>query len=413
MLGTHLIARILAVTLITLSSASQLAFAQATSAAEYLARGVTLVEAGDFLVGLMTLNEAVAPSSNADSATLARAHVYRAQAYLGLNQPERARAAALLALEANPSIAVSAPEFSPSVVKLFDDLRLPAAVDAETAGLAAEKSGRHQDAFLAYLTAFQAMPDPAPAADERRLRQRIVEVVARLETKPVIPQEASAHYAKATQLLEAEALLGASGTASSEAAAAELQRAIRLAPWWPEATFKLAGVQQKLQRVDEAVANLNLYRLADPAGYAAAIAAKTSVPAERTPVRREPVVVARPMATIYVYWPPQARGAGGNVRCNGALVAELKERRFVAIEAPPGVHRVAINSATVSVSAEGGRAYYLRGSTEGFPAMRRIREVAADEATAEIRDKQVTANDSERTFRTDCGPLPPAGRQRR
>lgn len=413
MVSTRPIARILAVTFITLSFSSQPALAQATSASEYLARGVTLVEAGDFLMGLMTLNEAVAGSSSADSATLARAHGFRAQAYLGLNQPERARAAALLALEANPSLTVSAPEFSLPVVKLFEGLRLLAAVDPETAGLAAEKSGRHQDAFLAYLSAFEALPDSAPAADERRLRQRIIEVVARLETKPLIPQEASAHFDKATQLLEAEELLGASGTASSEAAAAELQRAIRLAPWWPEATFKLAGVQQKLQRVDDAVANLNLYRLADPAGYAAAIAAKTRAPAERTPVRREPAVIARPMATIYVYWPPQARGAGGRVRCNGALVAELKERRFVSIEVPPGVHRVAINSASVSVSAEGGRAYYLRGSTEGFPAMRRIREVGADEATVEIRDKNVTANDSERTFRTDCGPLPPAAKQRR
>lgn len=55
----------------------------------------------------MTLNEVVSPTANADAAMVARAHAYRAQANLGLDQPERARAAALLALQADPSLIVS------------------------------------------------------------------------------------------------------------------------------------------------------------------------------------------------------------------------------------------------------------------------------------------------------------------
>ncbi len=230
--------------------------AQAGPTEEHFKTGVAQIEAGDFLIGLMTLNEVVAPASNADLRTVARAHVYRAQANLGLRQPLRARTAALLALKADASVIVTAPQFSAAVVTLFDELRRPGGVDWEATGLAAEKSGRYYEAFTAYLNAFQALPDPAPAGDDHRLRERIIEVVARLETRPAIPQEASDHLAKATQLLEAEALFGGAGTASSAAAAAELRQAIRFAPWWPDATFKLAGLLQKLQRLDEA---LSLY----------------------------------------------------------------------------------------------------------------------------------------------------------
>lgn len=211
-------------------------------APDYLASGIARVEAGDFQMGIMTLNEVVAPTSKASAATIARAHAYRAQAYLGLDQPERAQAAALLALKADPAIAISAPPFLPGLVKLFADVRAPAPADPEAAAAGAAKSGNYQEAFLDYLSAYQALPNPAPAADDRRLRERIITVVGRLQTKPAIPEEASAHFDKATQLLEAEAVLGAGGTATTEAAAAELQQAVRLAPWWPEATFKLAGV---------------------------------------------------------------------------------------------------------------------------------------------------------------------------
>ena len=263
---------------------------------------------------------------------------------------------------------------------------------AEANGEAAERSGQYYDAFYAYVTAFRNLPQPVSASDEQRLRRRIIEVVNHLGARPPIPPEALAHFDRASALLEAEVLLGNSGTGSAEAVAAELKSAIALAPWWPEATLKLATILQKLQRFDEALANLTLYRLADPDGYAAAIAAKGRV--------TQPV--AKPRATIYVYWPRQARDGGGTVRCNESKVAELKEGRFVIFSAAPGTHRIGLDSARVSISAEGSRTYYFRGSTEGFPAGTRMRAVEPAEAVVEMLKTGMSANDADRTFRDEC-----------
>ena len=386
---------------------SPLLGAQARTPADHLKAGIAHIEAGDFLVGLMTLNEVVSPGSSAGVELVAAAHVYRAQANLSLNQPERARAAALLAMKMDSAIVVNAPLFPAGVVALFDDLRRASTVNPEEAGQAAEKAGRYEDAFLAYLRAFQSLSDPAPAADDRRLRERIIEVARVLKAEPVIPSEAQAHFAKAEELLAAEALLGGLGTASSDAAATELRRAIRIAPWWPEATFKLAGVLQKLQRVDEALTNLALYRLADPDGYAAAMSAKSGPPAERAPARiapappRAPVAPAR--ASIYIYWPRQVRGAvAPKVSCDGFHVADLRNRHFVLLQVTPGMHNIQIDTRTLAISFQAGQTYYVRVNVGGFGARREARQVMAEEATPELNDKDMSANEQQRTYSNEC-----------
>ena len=45
-----------------------------------------------------------------------------------------------------------------------------ASADFEKTGQAAQQEGRFQDAFIAYLSAYQALPDPPSAEDDRRLR---------------------------------------------------------------------------------------------------------------------------------------------------------------------------------------------------------------------------------------------------
>jgi tetratricopeptide (TPR) repeat protein len=364
----------------------------------------------------MTLNEVVAPAAKADAAMVARAHAYRAQANLGLEEPERARAAARLALEVDPSIVVAAPPFSPAVVALFEGLRGPSTADPETAGLLAEKSGRYQDAFLAYLSAFQRLPEPVPADDDRRLRERIIEVVRRLTATPTIPQEARARFTKAEELLAAEALLGGAGTAASTAAAAELRAAIRVAPWWPEATFKLAGVLQKLQRVDDALINLNLYRLAAPEAYAAAMnpngsAAAAMTPARVAPPAVEPAVPKR--ASIYVYWPRGLRGNGERkVLCDGFHVADLENRRYILLDVMPGSHTIKLNDKTLAVSVEAGREYYLRTYVGGYPARLMFKEAPADQGLTDLNDKTMSANVPRLTYSGECDAGRDAGRRR-
>lgn len=281
-----------------------------------------------------------------------------------------------------------------------------AASDPEAAGQAAQQAGRFQDAFLAYLSAYQALPDPAPAAEDRRLRERIIRIVQRLGTLPAIPSDAREHARKADELLAAEAMLGNTADASSQAAAIELSRAVRSAPWWPEATFKLATVLQRLQRLDEALMNLNLYKLADPVGYLENLDRTAPRIAAAPPVA--PVVVRRPVgpAIVYIYWPEQARGgARQKVMCNEQKVADLQNNRFVMLKVAAGTHTFTFRDRHITAVVEGDREYHYRTSIEGntrFSLGPEIRLMNADAAKAEMRKQGMTPNDARRTFSSDC-----------
>lgn len=377
-----------------------------TPATDYLATGVARVQAGDFQLGIMMLNEVVAPGSKADAATVARAHAYRAQGFLGLNRPDDARAAALLSLKADTDIAVTAPAYSTAVVELFADLRRPsAAVSPEIVGRAAEQEGRYDEAFAAYVTAYQELPTPAPPEDDARLREKIILLARRLNTPPVVSPQARAHFRKAQELIEAQAVLGSAGTASLSAAASELYSAIRVAPWWAEATLQLATVLQQLQRVEAALANLNLYRLADPEGYAKASGAKAKV---ETPAAR--AAAAAEVASVYVYWPPQVRSRGTpKIYCDGFLVAELQKGRFIEIGVAAGAHELKLGSKAEKFSFEPGNSYYVRASQEGFTRWSpfTLQLVDPGEALAELRDKSIGSNDPRRTFTNQCAAAPP------
>ena len=282
-----------------------------------------------------------------------------------------------------------------------------AEAEPEAAGQAAEEAGRFQQAFVSYLSAYQSLPDPPPAADDRRLREKIIRIVARLSAPPAISPTARAHVAKADELLAGEALLGSSSGTSSLAALAELRQAVRSTPWWAEATLKLATVLQRLQRVDEALLNLNLYQLADPVGYLDMrdrAAAKT--PSAAAP--SAPPAAARSMApaTFYVYWPKQQRGGGTKkVRCDAQNVAELRKNRYVALKAAPGTHAVTFDGKDVIVAAEPGAEYYFRASLEGHTQFSQgpvLRQVTAAVGKAEIKEQKTTINDAKKTFSTQC-----------
>lgn len=367
-----------------------------------LAEAVRLLRSGDALTGLMSLNDVVNQPGN-DAATMARIHAFRAQAYLMLDQPERAKAAMALSLKADPNVTLAAGEFTPAVIALFDDARKPPSTDPEAAGQTAELERRFQQAFLSYLTAYQALPNPAPDADDRRLRERIIRVVQRLDTAPAIPAEAREHVRKADALLEAEAILGGAA-GSSQTAATELRMAVRSAPWWPDAAFKLAQISQKLQRVDEALLNLAMYRLADPAGYAAS-AEKANPRAPAAPVA--PAAPAAPAAvgTVVVYRPSMFIGsaARAKVECNGVRMADLQNGRVVRFTAPVGDQALNFAGKKLTVKVEGGQTYYYRIA----PAMMgmSLKTPTAAEAAAEFKEENVKDNDAKRTMSSECKPV--------
>jgi hypothetical protein len=400
-------------TLCALSMSGAIAVASLVSAqqrgadADDLEAGIGQVRSGDFFGAALTLNDVVKQLSARaeDKQRLARAYAYLAAAYVGIGQPERAQAAARQALEADPQLEPGGDEFPQEALELFDRARLPASRDPEGTGRAAEAAGRFQEAFLEYVSAFRALPDPAPEGADRRLRESILRLAQELDAKPMVPSEARQHVDRAQQLLEAHAVLGSPDDPRGlTAAAAELEAAVRAAPWWGDPLFKLAAVQQKLGQVDDALVNLSLYRVADPHGYDVAVAQATrkqEPPPGPTAQRREEPPVP---AVVYVYWPPQTKAGlrGPDVECDGQRMAALKKSHFVALKVVPGDHSISIGGGAVTGTFEPGGEYYVRGSIGGFPAHFNTRFVSKAEAEQEMRGR-VTINDPRHTFATECG----------
>jgi len=197
----------------------------------------------------------------------------------------------------------------------------------------------------------------------------------------------------------------------------ELRSALRAAPWWAPPTLKLATVLQKLQRVDEALLNLNLYKLADPVGYLETLE-RAAPKAATAPAPSAPPAAARSVAPamLYVYWPQQQRGSGRKkVRCDAQNVAELRKNRYVALKAAPGSHAVTFDGQDVIVAAEPGAEYFFRASLEGHTAFTQgatLRQVTADIGKAEIKEQNTSINDAKKTFSTECLAAPAAPKPR-
>lgn len=366
--------------------------------------GIAQIRTGDPLRGLATLNELLKHDPNTPQ--LALIHAYRALAYLRMDQPERARTAAVLALRADPNLVVGLPDFAADAVALFDRAREPAPDHPEDAAAAAEAAGRYQEAFVGLVTAYRALPQPIPLNDDRRLRERIIALSQKLSTAPVIPSEARQHLTKAQSLLEADAALGASASrAAAQAAVNELRQAVRSAPWWGEAAFQLATQLQKLQLVDEAFVNLSMFKLANPKEYVAFIEAAKPTPA--------PAAVAgatAAMADVYVYWPPQFRGGGRpKLYCDSLRVADLNSKHYITLKVPAGAHELKFANATLPLMFEGGATYYVRASVEGYLARAVLRVASPEEATDELTQEKLQLNDKKKTYFTECvAPRAPA-----
>lgn len=370
--------------------------AQTRSAQANLAAGISQTRSGDFVNALVTLNEVVSQlAGRADeSTTLARAHAFRAVAFIGLEQPEWARAAALQALGADPRIVVGPDEFGANVAALFEHARR-AARDPEAVAEAAEAAGRFQDAFLAYLSAIRSLPETAAPAADQRLREKIIRVVKNLEPKPTVPEEARTLLAKADALLAANVVAGALSDEAAAQAAVELRRVLRIAPWWPDAMVKLAIALQRSDRSDEALLYLNLYESTGPGGVGMA---------ERTTPAEPPAAAIAP-AVIYVYFPKAARAFGvrSKVLCDGHPVADLAPGRFVTLTAAPGFHHFEFKGRHASSTFQTATDHYIRIGIEGYPAHFALRITEPGKAMNEMREKQLVANEQDKTFSAACG----------
>lgn len=124
----------------------------------------------------------------------------------------------------------------------------------EDQGQAAEEKGQLREALKHYISALQL-----GHGEERRLREKIIKLVQRLDPPPAVPGEAEKCMAYGKV-----AVRRAQSQADYERAAQEFQKAVNIAPWLAEAYFNLAIVQEKAYQYDAAIRNLNFYLLAKP-----------------------------------------------------------------------------------------------------------------------------------------------------
>jgi ankyrin repeat protein len=97
-----------------------------------LAKGVRLVDEGDFESAIASLNAAVSrlQARGGAPAELSRAYLYLAIAHLGLSQEQAARAKFLDAIQTDRSLKLSPHEFPPKVIQAFEQARKDAGVQA-------------------------------------------------------------------------------------------------------------------------------------------------------------------------------------------------------------------------------------------------------------------------------------------
>lgn len=124
-------------------------------------------------------------------------------------------------------------------------------------GEAAENAGRRRQAFAFYTQALQnAVPNTHLAS---RVREKYLPIVASKKRLPKVPDKAKRHMTRGQTILKN--LKKKEGYA---AVVAEFEQAVRAAPWWPEAYFNLALMQEKAGDPTSAMRNLKFYLTAKP-----------------------------------------------------------------------------------------------------------------------------------------------------
>ncbi len=128
-------------------------------------------------------------------------------------------------------------------------------VDEETLGQAAEIVGKSYEAMSHYVAALQN----ASQEDDKRLREKIINLVRKMKRPPEIPNSALQHAKKGEVAVKL-----ASTKADFDDVVSEFEKALQLAPWWAEMYFNLGEAQERAGKYDDAINSFKWYLLATP-----------------------------------------------------------------------------------------------------------------------------------------------------
>lgn len=126
---------------LTIASASPSRAEAQVSVDSEVARGIALVESGEFDDAILLLEPAAKrlAAERTRQKDLARAYAYLAIAYLGLNHEQTAKAKFLEAINADKDLQLGADQFSPRIIELFEQARREALQQTGTGASAAQE----------------------------------------------------------------------------------------------------------------------------------------------------------------------------------------------------------------------------------------------------------------------------------
>lgn len=140
---------------------------------------------------------------------------------------------------------------------------------ADEAGLGrqAEEAGKLREALTHYVAALQSTPQGSDA--DRQLREKIINLVQKIQPPPAIPEEARRHMAEGIAAMKI-----ARDVSGYKEAEKQFEKARTAAPWWADPYFNIGVIKEKTWKLHygfdaergykAAVENLNLYLLAAP-----------------------------------------------------------------------------------------------------------------------------------------------------
>ncbi|TBR24686.1 hypothetical protein EPO15_03590 [bacterium] len=126
----------------------------------------------------------------------------------------------------------------------------------EAEGDEAAKAGRLNKALSAYLELLPAVSGDAAA--DHRVRLKVIAVAVAMTPPPAVPEEARRYAVRAAALVKAQQAAG------YVPAAAELRKAVDVAPWWADGYYNLGLMQEGAEEYGAAARSLGLCLKADP-----------------------------------------------------------------------------------------------------------------------------------------------------
>ncbi len=117
----------------------------------------------------------------------------------------------------------------------------------------AQESTNAAEQLKQYLAEFKGSPTNIP------LREKIIRLVATMNPKPEIPEEARRHFVKANTLMK-----DAKAPSDYDAVMKEYNQAIILAPWWPDVIYNAAMAREAQGRYQSAIGGLKWFLLTKP-----------------------------------------------------------------------------------------------------------------------------------------------------